>query len=134
MGYSYRVDVNATDWKGPPSDILGCAVPIQQFVARTDSAVVALPHAIAFREGCILNLDVAVQRGSLDKSAWDGSASDRGYPLFTRVNGQLMARRTRGSPVPTRPRNRQLDHVSADSSGDPLLLPSRASDSGGSGR
>ena len=61
----------STDWRGAPKDILGCTVAIQQFVARTDRAVVAFQHAIAFREGCILNPHIAVQRGSSDQSAWN---------------------------------------------------------------
>jgi hypothetical protein len=69
--------MNAAAWQGPPRDVLGCAVPVQQFLARTDRAVVALPHAVAFRQGCLLSLDVAVQRGPLDEPAWsslvDGS-------------------------------------------------------------
>ena len=63
--------MNTAAWQGPPSDILGSPVPIRQFVARTDNAVVALQHVIAFPEGCILSLHIAVRRGSLDEPAWE---------------------------------------------------------------
>jgi len=47
-------------------------VPIEQFVARTDHTVVALQHVTAFPAGCVLTLHIAVRRGSLDESAWNG--------------------------------------------------------------
>lgn len=71
MRSNYRGRMSATAWQGPPTDILGCAVPIQQFVARTDHTVVALQQVIAFPEGCILTLHVSVRRGSLDETAWN---------------------------------------------------------------
>jgi len=74
--------MNAAAWQGPPSDILGHPAPIQQFVARTDHAVVALQHVIAFPEGCSLTLHLAVRRGSLDESAWNGL-------LGSHANGNL---------------------------------------------
>ena len=135
MGYSYRVDMNATDWKGPPSDILGCAVPIQQFVARTDSAVVALPHAIAFREGCILNLDVAVQRGSLDKSAWDGLIEGSFRRDFERTG--IEADLKLGVRFPDGSRATTLDHAfrgwahPTDRPEPPMLIEAGAQSSGG---
>jgi hypothetical protein len=46
-------------------------VPIQRLVARTDHTVIALHYVIAFPEGCILTLRLAVRRGSLDDSAWE---------------------------------------------------------------
>jgi hypothetical protein len=66
--------INATAWLGPPGDILGYPVPIARFVARTNRAVIALQHAIAFTEGCSFTLHLAVRRGSLDESAWNGAA------------------------------------------------------------
>lgn len=64
--------MDATSWQGPPARVLGHAVPLQQFVARTDQVVIALQHIIAFPEGCILTLRLAVRRGSRDDSAWEG--------------------------------------------------------------
>ena len=64
--------MNIAAWQGPPTDILGHPAPIQQFVARTDHAVVALRHVVVFPEGCSLSLHVAVRRGSLDDSVWKG--------------------------------------------------------------
>ncbi|ANN18865.1 hypothetical protein SD37_26740 [Amycolatopsis orientalis] len=70
-------------WRGPPDDILGHPVPIEQFVVRTDDTVVALQHVLAFREGCCFTLQSAVRRGSLDEAAWraltDRQAT-RGFP------------------------------------------------------
>jgi hypothetical protein len=63
--------MEATSWQGPPRNVLGYAVPIQQFVARTDRTVVALHYVLAFPEGCVLTLRLAVQRASLDDSAWE---------------------------------------------------------------
>jgi hypothetical protein len=64
--------MNAAAWQGPPVDVLGCPVPIQRFVARTDRVVVALQQVTAFPEGCSLALHLAVRRGSLDEAAWEG--------------------------------------------------------------
>lgn len=64
--------MNPAAWQGPPTDILGHPASIQQFVARTDHAVVALQQVIAFPEGCSLTLHVAVRRGPLDDLAWKG--------------------------------------------------------------
>ena len=62
--------MSATAWQRPPGDILGQPVPIQQFVARTDQAVVALRDVIAFPEGCSFSLHMVIRRGSLDEPAW----------------------------------------------------------------
>lgn len=72
-------------------DVLGHAVPIQQFVARTDHTVVALQYVIAFPEGCILTLRLAVRRGSLDDSAWEGVLGRHlgGDPDLTATEGGL---------------------------------------------
>jgi hypothetical protein len=67
----HRGGMHAAAWEGPPNDILGHPAPIQQFVARTDHAVVALQQVIAFPEGCSLTVHVAVRRGSLEESAWE---------------------------------------------------------------
>ncbi|MEV8516327.1 hypothetical protein [Dactylosporangium sp. NPDC051484] len=64
--------MDAAPWQAPPTDVLGHTVPIQQFVAKTKRAVVALEHVAAFPEGCILTLHLAVRRGPLDDSAWKG--------------------------------------------------------------
>ncbi|MGI5241531.1 hypothetical protein [Dactylosporangium sp. CA-139066] len=64
--------MDAAAWQAPPMDVLGRTVPIQQFVAQTGRAVVALEHAVAFREGCVLALHLAVRREALDDSAWEG--------------------------------------------------------------
>ena len=83
--------VSANAWRGPPKDILGCAVPVQQFVARTDHIVVALQQVVAFPEGCVLSLHVAVQRGSLDESTWNGlvTSHSRRYPEFPQPGDDL---------------------------------------------
>jgi len=62
--------MDTTAWQGPPTDVLGCAVPIQQFLARTEYAVVALHHAVAVPEGCTLTLHLSVRRGQMNESAW----------------------------------------------------------------
>ncbi|GAA4258414.1 hypothetical protein [Dactylosporangium darangshiense] len=83
--------MNAAAWQGPPSGILGSPVPIQQFVARTAHAVVALQHVIAFREGCTLNLHLAARRGTLEESAWErllGSLTGQ-HPYVTPADAAL---------------------------------------------
>ncbi len=47
-------------------------MPIGVFAARTGQTVIALQHAVAYREGCILALHVAARRGPMDKAAWHG--------------------------------------------------------------
>lgn len=64
--------MNAASWQAPPTDVLGHTVPIQQFVAKTKRAVIALEHVVAFPEGCILTLHLAIRREALDDSAWEG--------------------------------------------------------------
>lgn len=83
--------MSATAWQGPPRDILGHAVPVQQFVARTDHTVIALQHVIAFPEGCNITLHTAVRRGSLDEAAWNRLVESDygGYPTATRAEGNL---------------------------------------------
>lgn len=56
----------------PPADVLGCPVPIARFVARTDLAVVALQHLVAYPAGCAFTVHLSVRRGSLDQTTWDG--------------------------------------------------------------
>jgi hypothetical protein len=63
--------MDAASWSAPPTDVLGHTVPIQQFVARTERAVVALEQVVAFSEGCVLTLHLAVRRGALDHKAWE---------------------------------------------------------------
>ncbi|MCW2929064.1 MAG: hypothetical protein JWM19_26 [Actinomycetia bacterium] len=101
--------MNATAWQGPPTDILGRAVPIQQFVARTDHTVVALQHVIAFPEGCILTLHVAVQRGSLDEPAWNGLVENpfAADPELTPTEGHLKL----GVRFPDGSRATTVDHA-----------------------
>lgn len=62
--------MDTTSWQGPPADVLGHVVPVQRVVARTRHAVIALQHLVAFPEGCTLELQLAVRRGSLDDSTW----------------------------------------------------------------
>lgn len=57
-------------WQGPPIDVLGRGVPIEQFIARSDRAVLALQQVLAFPQGCLLTLQLAVRRGPLDAAAW----------------------------------------------------------------
>lgn len=127
--------MNAVAWQGPPGDILGCAVPVQQFVARTDRAVVALQHAIAFREGCVLTLHVAVQRGSLDESAWNGlvEGSFRRNPVRTGIEADLKF----GVRFPDGSRATTVDHAFRDWANPtdrpepPMLVEAGAESSGG---
>ncbi|MEU0793171.1 hypothetical protein ABZ342_24115 [Amycolatopsis sp. NPDC005961] len=66
----------------PPEDVLGCPVPIARFVARTELAVVALQHVVAYPGGCSLHLHLSVRRGSLDAVTWEGIAASHagGFP------------------------------------------------------
>lgn len=66
----------------PPDDVLGCPVPIARLVARTDLAVVALQHVVAYPAGCCLVVHLAVRRGSLDRATWENIASSHagGFP------------------------------------------------------
>jgi hypothetical protein len=74
--------MNPVSWAGPPEDVLGCPVPIARFVARTDLAVVALQHVVAYPAGCALHLHLSARRGPLDQSTWDGIAGSHagGFP------------------------------------------------------
>ena len=77
--------MDLSSWSGPPTDVLGHPVPIQQFVARTDDTVVALQHLTAFPEGCVLTLHLAVRRACLDGTTWAGvrgiyDSGDPGLP------------------------------------------------------
>jgi hypothetical protein len=77
--------MNAAAWQGPPTDVLGHPVPLQQFVARTARTVVALRHVIALPEGCGFSLHMVIRRGSLDEPAWKGMLEDHadGDPFST---------------------------------------------------
>lgn len=68
--------MDAASWHAPPTDFLGRTVPTERFVAKTDRAVVALEHAVAFPEGCVLTLHLAVRRRALDDSAWEAVVAD----------------------------------------------------------
>ena len=70
--------MESAPWSGPPADMLGGAAPIQRFVVRTDQAVVALHHVIAFPTGCTFDVQVAVRRGPLDDSAWQAVVGTHG--------------------------------------------------------
>lgn len=63
--------MESPSWLGPPRDVLGHVVPVQQLVARTEHTVIALHHVVAFPQGCVLALRLALRRGSLDDSAWE---------------------------------------------------------------
>ena len=63
--------MDTSSWQAPPTEVLGQAVPIQALVARTGRVVVALHYAVAFPQGCVLSLRLAVRRGSLDEAAWE---------------------------------------------------------------
>jgi hypothetical protein len=63
----------------PPDDVLGCPVPIARFIARTDLAVVALQHVVAYPGGCGFVVHLTVRRGPLSQPTWDGiGGSDAG--------------------------------------------------------
>ncbi|UKD58377.1 hypothetical protein L3Q65_17135 [Amycolatopsis sp. FU40] len=68
--------MDAASWQGPPREVLGQIVPIQQFVARTDRVAAALHYAVVFPEGCLLALHLAIRRGSLDDPAWESVAGN----------------------------------------------------------
>jgi hypothetical protein len=63
--------MNPAAWQGAPGDILGGPVPVQQFVARTEHAVIALQQIVAFPQGCSLALHIAVRRGAQGERAWE---------------------------------------------------------------
>ncbi|MFI1996927.1 hypothetical protein [Actinoplanes sp. NPDC020271] len=56
---------------GPPTDVLGQTVPVHQLAVRTDRAVVAVQHVVAFSQGCLIVLHLAARRGSLSTSDWE---------------------------------------------------------------
>ena len=109
-------------------------MPIQQFVARTDHAVVALQHAISFQEGCVLNLHVAVQHGSLNESTWnDLIEGSFGRDLeFTRTEADLKF----GVRFPDGSRATTVDHAfrgwahPTDRPEPPMLIEAGAESSG----
>lgn len=59
-------------WVAPPRRVLGRAVPLSAFVARSDHAVIALTHATAYPSGCLLALEISGRRGEMDPQAWWG--------------------------------------------------------------
>ena len=132
-GYRGRVSANA--WHGPPTDILGCAVPVQQFVARTDHTIVALQQVIAFPEGCILSVHLAVKRGPLDESAWNDlvTSHSRRYLEVTRPGDDLKF----GVRFPDGSRATILDHAfrgwahPTDRPEPPMLIEAGGGSSGG---
>jgi hypothetical protein len=79
--------------------MLGCPVPIARFVARTDVAVVALQHVVAYPAGCTLIVHLAVRRGSLDEATWEriDSSHAGGHPGPT--DAGLQFRVDRGALV-----------------------------------
>jgi hypothetical protein len=91
--------MDSADWPIPPDDVLGCPVPIARFVARTDLAVVALRHVVAYPAGCALHLHLAIRRGPLDQATWEriDSSHAGGYPGPT--DAGLQFRVSRGSLV-----------------------------------
>jgi hypothetical protein len=84
---------------GPPGDVLGCPVPIARFVARTDLAVVALQHVVAYSTGCSLIVHLSIRRGPLDHATWEriDSSHAGGYPGPT--DAGLQFRVDRGALV-----------------------------------
>jgi hypothetical protein len=81
----------------PPSDVLGCPVPIARFVARTDLAVVALQHVVAYPGGCALHLHLSVRRGSLDQTTWDGIGESHAGGFRGPSDDSLQFRVSQGS-------------------------------------
>jgi hypothetical protein len=63
--------MDTAPWQGPPIDVLGQTVPVQQFAARSHHVVVAVQHMIAFAEGCVIVLRLAARRGSLPIAVWE---------------------------------------------------------------
>jgi hypothetical protein len=127
--------VSANAWHGPPTDILGCAVPVQQFVARTDHAIVALRQVIAFPEGCILSVHVAVKRGPQDESAWNDlvTSHSRQYSEVPQPGDDLKF----GVRFPDGSRATTIDHAfrgwapPTDRPEPPMLIEAGGSSSGG---
>ncbi|GGQ75892.1 hypothetical protein [Couchioplanes azureus] len=127
--------MDTASWQGPPPDVLGRPVPIQRFVARTRGAVIALQHAVAFPQGCILALSVAVRRDSLDDPVWDSVVdSHRGAGLGSTVADGGLRFGVRfpdggtattvehpfraGAPSSDRPHRPMLVEAGSESSGD----------------
>ena len=83
----------------PPEDMLGCPVPIARFVARTDLAVVALQHVVAYPTGCGLFVHLSVRRGPLDLATWHSIDATLTGGFAEPAGGDLHFRATPGSVV-----------------------------------
>jgi hypothetical protein len=83
----------------PPDDVLGCPVPIARFVARTDLAVVALQHVVAYPGGCGFVVHLSVRRGSLSQPVWDGIDGSHAGGFPGPADAGLQFRVSRGALV-----------------------------------
>lgn len=57
-------------WAGPPPDYRGAVVATELLLARTDNVAIVLSHALVYRTGCLLTVEVATRKGSLDLDDW----------------------------------------------------------------
>ncbi|RSM37271.1 hypothetical protein DMA12_37445 [Amycolatopsis balhimycina DSM 5908] len=74
-------------------------MPIARFVARSELAVIALQHVVAYPAGCSLTLHLAVRRGSWDDSTWAGIDMVLAGGLPGPADASLQFRVDRGSLV-----------------------------------
>jgi hypothetical protein len=92
-----------TGWEGQPRDILGRPAAVEQFVVRSEHAVVALRQVVAFPSGCLLGLVLAARRGSLPERVWDGlvgsfhELTEAGLRLGVRYPGGAKATTVRSA-------------------------------------
>ena len=63
-----RAPLPPPPWQAPPVNALGTAVPLQRFVVRTDSLVVALTSVVAYPSGCQFGFRVAARASALDRA------------------------------------------------------------------
>ena len=104
--------------QGPINDILGYPAQIQQFVARSANAVVALQHVIAFPEGCCLVVHVVARRDLLDESAWNSLRDPVGRSVHVAANANDLQFSVR------RPDAKLLSEISRESSSDDSMYES----------
>ncbi|MBP2474400.1 hypothetical protein JOF53_003272 [Crossiella equi] len=57
-------------WLGPPEDVPGVFVPLDQVLARGENAVVLVVGARAYPNGCLVEARVAARREGLADDAW----------------------------------------------------------------
>jgi hypothetical protein len=63
-----RAPLPPPPWRAPPVNAVGSAVPLQRFLVRTDSLVVALTSVVAYSSGCRFGFRVAARVSALDRA------------------------------------------------------------------